>query len=295
MTDRYPEPDDLRDAADVFGAVRGKLFGVAYRMMGSVSDAEDIVQSVWVKWQSYDRSVVRDPTAFLVSATTRLCITELSSARVRRETYIGPWLPEPVDTSADPALGAERAEALELATLMLLEKLTPTERAAYVLREAFDYPYTLIGDTIQTSESNARQLARRARTHLTGERRALVDSDEHHRLLTAFLAAAKNGNMEELEELLAADAVSYTDGNGARHAAKMPVVGSHTIARFVVAFRERVFETSDLRWVSANGRPAVVVSVDDGVFETLLSVSASDQGIEQLMWFRTEVKVAQFI
>src|SRR6478609_4447802 len=98
MTDRHPEPDDLRDAADVFGAVRGKLFGVAYRMMGSVSDAEDIVQSVWVKWQSYDRSVVRDPTAFLVSATTRLCITELSSARVRRETYIGPWLPEPVDT-----------------------------------------------------------------------------------------------------------------------------------------------------------------------------------------------------
>lgn len=295
MTDRYPGPDDLRDAADVFGAVRGKLFGVAYRMMGSVSDAEDIVQSVWVKWQSYDRSVVRDPTAFLVSATTRLCITELSSARVRRETYIGPWLPEPVDTSADPALGAERAEALELATLMLLEKLTPTERAAYVLREAFDYPYTLIGDTIQTSESNARQLTRRARTHLTGERRALVDSDEHHRLLTAFLAAAKNGNMEELEELLAADAVSYTDGNGARHAAKMPVVGRHTIARFVVAFRERVFKTSDLRWVSANGRPAVVVSVDDGVFETLLSVSASDHGIEQLMWFRTEVKVAQFI
>ena len=295
MTDRAPEPDDLEDAAEVFGDVRGRLFGVAYRMLGSVSDAEDIVQNVWVKWQSYDRSVVRDPTAFLISATTRLCITELGSARVRRETYIGPWLPEPVDTSVDPALGAERAEALELATLMLLEKLTPTERAAYVLREAFDYPYTLIADTIQTSESNARQLTRRARTHLTGERRALVDSDEHRRLLTAFLAAAKNGSMDELEELLAADAVSYTDGNGVRHAAKFPVVGRETIARFVVAFRERVFETSDLRWVTANGQPAVVVSLDDGAFETLLSVNASDQGIEQLMWFRTEAKVAQFI
>ena len=128
--------DELDDAVAVFSAVRRRLFGIAYRMLGTASEAEDIVQDVWVRWQTYDRSTVRDPAAFLATAATRLPINVLQSAHSRRETYIGPWLPEPVNTADDPALGAERGEALGFAMLLLLEKLTPTERAAYILREA---------------------------------------------------------------------------------------------------------------------------------------------------------------
>ncbi len=149
---------DLEQATAEFVAVRGRLFGIAYRMLGSSAEAEDIVQEAWLRWQMADRSAVVDPAAFLATTTTRLCLNALQSARARRETYIGQWLPEPVDTSADPHLGAERGEALELATVMLLEKLPPTERAAYVLREAFDYPYARIADVVQVKEENARQL-----------------------------------------------------------------------------------------------------------------------------------------
>ena len=127
------------DGLSAFLSVRPRLFGIAYRMLGSAAEAEDIVQDVWVRWQTADRSVVRDAAAFLVTTATRLAINVMQSARSRRETYVGPWLPEPVDTSADPGLGAERGEALELGVLVLLEKLSPTERAAYILREAFDY------------------------------------------------------------------------------------------------------------------------------------------------------------
>ena len=134
--------DDLAHAAKTFTAVRPRLFGIAYRMLSSSSDAEDVVQEAWMRWQNYEgRSTINDPAAFLATMTTRLSINVLQSAHARRETYIGPWLPEPVDTSSDPALGAERGEALGFAVLLLLEKLTPTERAAYILREAFDYPY----------------------------------------------------------------------------------------------------------------------------------------------------------
>jgi DNA-directed RNA polymerase specialized sigma24 family protein len=141
--------DDLEEAAAVFTSVRPRLFGIAYRMLGSVTEAEDLVQEVWLRWQLCDRSVVASPTAFLATTTTRLAINTLQLARVRRETYVGPWLPEPVDTSADPYLGAERGEALEFAALLLMDKLTPSERAAYVLREAFDYSYGHIAEIVQ--------------------------------------------------------------------------------------------------------------------------------------------------
>ena len=163
------------EAIEVFSQVRPRLFGVAYRMLGSVADAEDIVQEVWLRWQTYDRSKVNEPTAFLIATATRLCINELQSARVRRETYVGPWLPDPVDTSSDATLGAERVEALEFVTLLVMEKLLLAERAAYVLREAFDYPYAKIAQIIRVSEANARQLVSRARKHIAGDRRAAVD------------------------------------------------------------------------------------------------------------------------
>src|SRR6185295_13519794 len=155
------------DGVSVFESVRPRLFGIAYRMLGSAAEAEDIVQDAWLRWQGTDRTAVADPPAFLATATTRLAITFSQSARSRRETYIGPWLPEPIDTSGDPRLGAERAEALEFAVLLLLEKLSPTERAAYVLREAFDYSYDQIAHTIRSTEANARQLVTRARKHVS--------------------------------------------------------------------------------------------------------------------------------
>jgi len=274
---------DLDDAATQFAAVRGRLFGIAYRMLGSATEAEDVVQETWLRWQAYDRSAVRDPAAFLATTTTRLAINVATSARARRETYVGPWLPEPVDTSADPALGAERAEALELAVLVLLEKLSPTERAAYVLREAFGYPYRDIADILGLQEAGARQLVTRARKHLREERRASVTSLEQRRLLKAFLAAARSGDVAALEELFAADVVSYSDGGGVVRASRVPVVGRTKVARFVAAFATRFWADITVGWGEANGQPAILLT-RDGVLSGVLTLAGSDTGIDQLMW-----------
>jgi RNA polymerase sigma-70 factor (ECF subfamily) len=190
------------DGLSVFASVRPRLFGIAYRMLGSAAEAEDIVQDVWLRWQSTNRSAVENPPAFLATTTTRLCINLAQSAHTRRETFIGTWLPEPVDTNSDPGLVAERGEALKLAVLVLLEKLSPTERAAYVLREAFDYPYRQIADILQMEEANTRQLVSRARKHIADGRRTPVSSGEQRRLLEAFIAAAQKGDMAALEESL---------------------------------------------------------------------------------------------
>jgi RNA polymerase sigma factor (sigma-70 family) len=211
---------DLADSGlPVFLRAQPRLFGIAYRMLGSAAEAEDIVQDVWVRWQTADRSVVRNPTAFLVAATKRLAINVLQSARARRETYVGPRLPEPVDTTADPVLGAERGEALNVAVLVLLEKLSPTERAAYVLREAFNYLYREIASILRIEEANARQLATRARAHVAERRRAPVRPAEQRRLLNAFIAAAKAGDLVRLESLFASHVVSTSDGGGLVRAA----------------------------------------------------------------------------
>jgi RNA polymerase sigma-70 factor (ECF subfamily) len=281
---------DLQRATAEFVAVRRRLFGIAYRMLGSRTEAEDIVQETWLRWQNYDHSKVKDSAAFLATTTTRLCLNALQSARARRETYIGPWLPEPVDTSADPQLGAERGEALELATLMLLERLPPTERAAYVLREAFEYPYAQIADVLQVKEDNARQLVTRARRHIADERRAPVDSTEQRRLLEALVAAAQKGDLQRLETLLAEDAVSYTDGNGMRGAARRPVVGKSVVAKFLTAFAPTFWACTALRWIEANGQPSVLISRDDALV-ALLTVTASAEGIDRLMWVMSPEKL----
>ena len=157
------------DGLSAFMSVRPRLFGIAYRMLGSAAEAEDIVQDVWVRWQTADRSLVRDATAFLVTTATRLAINVMQSARSRRETYVGAWL-QPVDAGADPRLGAERRQALAFGVLLLLEKLTPTERGAYILREAFDYPYREIANVLRLDEANARQVVTRARPPAQGRR-----------------------------------------------------------------------------------------------------------------------------
>ncbi len=282
---------NLDDALDVFQAVRPRLFGIAYRMLGSASEAEDIVQETWLRWQGTDRSVVLEPAAFLATATTRLAINALQSARVRRETYIGPWLPEPVDTSNDPTLGAERAEALGVAVLVMLERLTPTERAAYVLREAFAYSYPQICDIVQLSEPAARQLVSRARKHLAGERRREVSQQEQRRLLTAFVSAAKTGDLDELERLFAEDVVSYSDGGGVVRASKFPVRGRETVAKFVRAFHTHFWDGVSVTETVANGQPAVVLS-KDGTTMAVLTVVASADGIDQVLWMMNPHKLA---
>jgi len=202
------------DGLSAFTTVRPRLFGIAYRMLGSAADAEDIVQDVWVSWQRANRTGIENATAFLATATTRLCINVSHSARSRRETYSESWHPEPVDARSDPGWGAEIGESLRLAVLRLLEKLTPRERAAYILREAFDYSYRQIGDILQTEEANSRQLVSRARKRIDRGRCSPVSSREHRRLLEAFVAAAKNGDLAPLKALFREEAASGSDGSG---------------------------------------------------------------------------------
>ena len=186
-----------------FEAVRPRLFGIAYRTLESAADADDVVQDAWIRWQRTDRNQVRDTAAFLATTTKRLALNVAQSARARRETSIQPWHPEQVDVRADPTLGAERREALEHAMLTLSERLSPTERAAYVLREAFDYPYRQIAGVLATSEANARQLVTRARIRLAGGRRRQVSTAEQQRFIDAFIAAARTGDLTTLKQLFA--------------------------------------------------------------------------------------------
>lgn len=283
----------LDRATEDFLAVRPQLFGIAYRVLGSAVEAEDIVQDARLRWQEADRAQVLQPAAFLTTITTRLAINFAQSARVRRESYVGPWLPEPVNTSLDPHVGAERAEALELAVLLLLQKLNPVERAAYVLREAFDYPYRQVADILETTEANTRQLVSRARKHLAAERRERVSTADHRRLLEVFLAAARTGNLTVLEQLLAADVVSYSDGGGIRGASKIPVIGRTHVSKYLVAFAPRFWPQAQLRWTEANGRTAVLISFD-GNAAALLTVDVSAEGIDRIMWVMNPAKLAPY-
>jgi RNA polymerase sigma-70 factor (ECF subfamily) len=272
---------------EAFYGERGRLFGIAYRMLGSAAEAEDVVQDAWLRWNGVDQETVRDPAAFLAVTTTRLAINAARSARARRETYVGPWLPEPVDTSTDPALGAERGVALEMAVLRLMERLGVRERAAYVLREAFDYPYRRIGEVLETSEANARQLVTRARARLSAERHEPVDPAEHRRLLSAFLAASREGDLTGLEKLFTAGVVTLTDGGGVVTAARKPVVGVARSARFMVGIGRRL--TLEGRIVEFNGRAAVYYP------DKLITIGATGRGIDQVLIVRNPAKLPSVV
>jgi len=185
-----------------FVHVRPRLFGIARRVLGNASDADDIVQEAWIRWHESDRSVVRDPAAFLATTTTRLALNVGQSARARRETDFGERLVDLVDPGADPVRGAEQRETLARALWTVLETLSPTERAVYVLREGFDYPHRRIAEALGLSEANARQLVTRARRHIAGEPRWTVHTGEHEGLVDAFVAAAQTGDLAGLEERL---------------------------------------------------------------------------------------------
>lgn len=231
--------------------------------------------------------------AFLATVATRLAISTARSARVWREAYVGPWLPEPVDTSADPQLGAERAEAVEMAVLLLLERLNPVERAAYVLREAFDYSYRQVAAILETSEGNARQLVSLARKHLATERREQVSRGEHQRLLEVFLTAAQTGDLLTLEEVLAADVVSYADGGGIRGLPGSRWSDARTSPSTSPPSRRACGRGAQVRWVEANDRPDVLVH-SDGKAVALLSIDASAQGIDRLMRVTNPGKLASY-
>ncbi|MER5339566.1 RNA polymerase sigma-70 factor [Streptomyces mirabilis] len=288
-----PTASDLDEAVSVFVQHRARLFGIAYRVLGSAAEAEDVVQEVWLRWQRTERSVVVSPVAFLSSTATRLAINVAQSARVRRETYIGPWLPEPIDTSSDPEVGAQRAEALELALLLVLEKLSPTERAAYILREAFDYSYPEIAHMLQISLVNARKIVSRARKHLSDERRESVDTVEHRRLLNAFVSAARTGDVASLEALLTPDAVSLSDGNGIRGVARIPVLGRARVAHLLTAY-PRFWGNVGIEFVAANGRMGAMI-YRDGEPSTFMTIAAERAGIYRVMWVFNPTKIDAFL
>jgi RNA polymerase sigma-70 factor (ECF subfamily) len=250
---------DMPMADTELEALRRQGFGVAYRMLGSVTEAEDIAQEALLRLTRQD-DPIDEPAAWMTKVATRLSINVLKSARARREAYVGPWLPEPLleDPDPGPASRAELADSLSLALLVLLERLTPVERAAYLLREVFGYEYTKIADIIERSEVNSRQLVTRARKHLEASR-PRFDADEAVRdeLLERFMAAAEEGDLEALEELLAKDAVLYADSGGKAMAPQEPLVGAALIARFMahVARVRRGFGKFEARLVKVNGQP----------------------------------------
>jgi RNA polymerase sigma-70 factor (ECF subfamily) len=280
-------------ALEIFQTQRPRLFGIAYRMLGSVAEAEDTVQNAWLRWQGTDADAVREPGAFLATMVTRLCLTTLDSARVRRESYPGPWLPEPVSTATDPLLGAERAEALSLAVLLLLERLSPAERAAYVLHEAFDYPYQQIAEVLEISAANARQLGSRARAHLERERGGEIARAEHDRLLAAFLAAAQSGDLEALEAVLAEDVVSYADGGGIVSAARRPVSGRARVAQLILGVLAKFGQGVEPIPVEANG-DAAMLGMRDGHPVALWTLDIGPDGVRRLLIVMNPEKLEPF-
>ena len=248
-----------------FQELRSRLFGIAYRMLGSATDAEDVLQDAWLRWHTVDRSTVRSPEAFLVRMVTNLCLTALDSARARREVYVGPWLPEPVLTS-DGELGpleeAVQRESVSVALLALLERLSPAERAAYVLREAFDYSAREVAELIGTSEANARQLHSRARRHVALDERRAVDPSTWLDLVQRFFEAARDGDVARLETMLADDVVSSSDGGGVVSAARRPVEGREKVARYLVGLLAKFTEGLESTLLEVNGETAIVSSRD---------------------------------
>ncbi|PZG11284.1 RNA polymerase sigma-70 factor [Nonomuraea aridisoli] len=285
---------------------RGLLVGVAYRILGSVSDAEDVVQEAWLRWSGVDESDVHDPKAYLIRVTTRLAIDRLRWAKSRRESYVGPWLPEPIGTEPDVAEHAELADSVELALLVVLETLSPLERAVFVLREAFDLPFAEIGEVIGRSEAAARQLARRAREHVRDKRpRFEVDRGERRRITERFIDAAGAGDLDGLIRLLADDVAIVSDGGGKARAPLRVITGAANAGRFLTSItgpREMarfmasigLAEVPDVAFEVAevNGGPAVVIWAGDQVI-TVLSLLVSDGRITTIYLIANPDKLAR--
>ena len=273
----------MSNPAASFEPYRRRLLGLAYRMLGSMADAEDAVQETYLRWHSADRDRVSDPKAFLMTTTTRICLDILTSARARHEEYVGPWLPEPVvDTAAlAPDSRTELAEDLSIALLLILDRLSPLERAAFLLHDVFDFSFSEVATTLERSEAACRQLAARARAHVSAARpRGATqparpgDIDaKHAQLISAFAAATESGDLSALMQLLASDVRVVTDGGGKVRAALNVVEGADNAARFLIDVtrkRPGAWWRDDFRprFAIINGLPGIIVEAPEGVMQT---------------------------
>jgi RNA polymerase sigma-70 factor (TIGR02957 family) len=299
------QPLEGRNSVRVFNEHRDLLISIAYRVLGSVTDAEDAVQEAWLRWSKVDPVEVSNPRAFLVRVTTRLAIDRLRRAKARRESYVGPWLPEPVLTGHDVAEDVALAESVSMAMLVVLETLSPLERAVFVLREAFGMPYAEIGEVIGRKEEAVRQLARRARDHVQ-ERRSRFEADqtEQRRVTEYFLEAASSGDLEALMGVLAPGVTLVADGGGRALAPRRPVRGAEKVARFLLAVATeeksaRFLESigaepvPDLRVHPAqvNGGPGVVIT-SEGRPITVLVLDVADGAVQTIHLVANPEKLA---
>ena len=279
----------MADGDDPFVRHRGLLFTVAYEMLGSVADTEDVLQESWLRWDAVDRTEVRDARAYLVRLVTRQSLNRLRTVRRQRETYVGPWLPEPLATSPDVAEDVELADSVSLAMLVVLETLSPLERAVFVLREVFGFEYGEIAAATQRSPDAVRQVASRARKHVQARRPRVADPPDTVEVAQRFQAAAATGDVQQLLDVMAPDVVLVTDGGGRLRAALRPITGPDKVVRFLIATRPADAEVG-MRWTQANGGPALLVSLD-GVLDSLVTFTVQDGRIRELNVVRNPDKL----
>jgi RNA polymerase sigma-70 factor (ECF subfamily) len=276
---------------DTFALHRSLLFTIAYEMLGSASDAEDIVQETWLRWADIDHAAVRDPRAYLVRIVTRQALNQLRTVARRREEYVGEWLPEPLMTSPDVAADVELAESLSIAMLVVLETLGPVERAVFVLREVFETPYDEIAETIGKSPAAVRQIAHRARDHVAARRpRMSVNATEQQEVVERFLAAIKHGDLQGLLDVLAPDVVVVADGGGAVPAARRPIEGAERVARLIISgTRLADFEPKAV-WL--NGSPAGRLDIG-GQLHAAVSLAVANGRITRIYAINNPHKLAR--
>jgi len=284
------------DTTEVFEALRPRLLGVAYRILGSMADAEDVLQDAWMRWSRTDAGGVANPEAYLVTVVGRRATDFLRAAKRRRETYTGPWLPEPVanepDPALDPAAAAELADSLSMALLVVLETLSPLERAAFVLREVFDRPYPEVAATLGRSEQAVRQLVHRARGRVDdGHARFSADAATHTQVVSRFLAACQGADLEALLAVLAPDVVIISDSGGQAQAPRRPVYGQDKVARLLVGFAGRVPEGLTFGLEYFNGALGIVARVD-GAPVAAMAVAVAGGTVQSLQLIANPEKLA---
>ncbi|MEH0843645.1 RNA polymerase sigma-70 factor [Micromonospora sp. CPCC 205711] len=265
--------DDRPDpATEAFLAHRNLLFTVAYEMLGSAADAEDVLQETWLRWAGVDLGEVRDQRAYLVRIATRQALARLRTLGRRKESYVGSWLPEPLLTAPDVAEDVALADSVSMAMLLVLETLAPTERAVFVLREVFDIGYDEIAEAVDKSPAAVRQIAHRARAHVAARRpRQVVSATETRYALDAFQRAVETGDLQSLLDILAPDVVLLGDGGGVKQAVPRPIVGADKVARLLAGGWGRIADISSLRPAQVNGYPALIVQLN-GELDTVLAV-----------------------
>ncbi|MFV8753400.1 RNA polymerase sigma-70 factor [Nannocystaceae bacterium ST9] len=267
--------------SDDFASARPRLFAIAYRMLGSAADAEDVVQDAFLRWQAHASEAIESPRAWLSTVTTRLCLDRLGSARARREHYVGPWLPEPISTR-DEIERHEELESISLAFLVVLDSLSPLERAAFLLHEVFDYSHAEVGAILERDEATCRQLLRRARQHLADRRPRFAATREQHRdVLLGFLGAIGQGDVTTLERMLAADVSACADGGGRVSAATKVVSGSHDVARYMIGMGRKGGAEVGYELAEINGWPSLLLRRGTTVF-LVLSIETDGERIHAI-------------